>query len=289
MLDRRFWICAFVAMLGFAATPQRYRSTGMVLSVDVPHKTVLVSHERIEGFMDAMAMPFHVDDPRILDELKPGEKIEFTLVVNETSSYIANVQVRGYENLERDPVQAQRLKMLDEAMHAESTTDIQPGQAVPDFSLVDQNQRTIALSGLRGKVVAITFIYTRCPLPDYCFRLSTNFSRVQKRFHDRVGKDLVLLSVTFDPAHDTPEVLAKSAHLWKADVDGWHFLTGDVATVKHVCGMFGMNFWPDEGLLTHSLHTVVLNRQGKLVTNIEGNQFTAIQLGDLIQATLAHE
>jgi len=282
-------MCAFVLIAGLAAPAQRYHATGMVLGVDVPHKTVLVSHERIEGFMDAMTMPFHVDDPRILDGLKPGQKIEFTLVVNETSSYIANVQVRGYENLERDPVQAQRLKMLDEAMHAKSTPDIQPGHVVPDFSLVDQERHTITLSELRGKVVGITFIYTRCPLPDYCFRLSTNFSRMQKRFHDRMGKDLVLLSVTFDPAHDTPEVLAKYADLWKANVEGWHFLTGDVAAVKHVCGLFGMNFWPDEGLLTHSLHTVVIDRQGKLITNIEGNQFTAIQLGDLIQETLAHE
>ncbi len=239
--------------------------------------------------MDAMTMPFRVNNPRILETLKPGQKIDFTLVVDDTSSYISNVQVQRYENLERDPVQAQRLRLLDEAMHAKSSTSVEPGQAVPDFSLIDQNRSTIKLSQFRGKVVGITFIYTRCPLPDYCFRLSNNFSRVQKRFQERMGKDLVLLSITFDPAHDTPEILARYADNWKAEAEGWHFLTGDVAAVKHVCGMFGMNFWPDEGLLTHSLHTVVIDRQGKLVTNIEGNQFTAVQLGDLIQATLARE
>ena len=102
-----------------------------------------------------------------------------------------------------------------------------------------------------GKVVAITFIYTRCPLPDYCMRLSNNFARLQKRFNTRMGRDLVLLSITFDPDHDSPDVLAKYAETWKANVDGWRFLTGTLSNVKQVCGMFGMNFWPDEGLLPH--------------------------------------
>jgi len=138
-------------------------------------------------------------------------------------------------------------------------------------------------------VVAITFIYTRCPLPDYCFRLSNNFRRLQKRFDKRLGRDLVLLSVTFDPANDTPAVLARYAEVFKADGDGWRFLTGPPPDVQRVCAMFGMNFWPDEGTLTHSLHTVIVGRSGQLVTNIEGNQFTADQLGDLVEATLADE
>jgi protein SCO1/2 len=83
-------------------------------------------------------------------------------------------------------------------------------------------------------------------------------------------------------------VLAKYAETWKANVDGWRFLTGTLSNVKQVCGMFGMNFWPDEGLLTHSLHTAIVDREGKLVANIEGNQFTAVQLGDLVEVTLTH-
>src|SRR5271155_4851992 len=137
------------------------------------------------------------------------------------------------------------------------------GQTTLDFSLVDQMNHSVTLSEFRGKVVAITFIYTRCPLPDYCLRLSNNFARLQKRFNDRMGHDLVLLSITFDPDHDHPDVLMKYAEMWKADIRGWHFLTGSLSAVKQVCGMFGMNFWPDEGLLTHSLRTAVVDRQGK--------------------------
>lgn len=273
-----------------ARSIQRYEVTGLVLTVDIAHRTVLVSHDPIPGFMDAMTMPYRVDNPRVLDTLKAGEKIEFTLVVGKTSSYITNVHVREYDSWERDPAQNRRLALLDEAMRSKagSASTLSIGQTVSDFSLVDQTNRSVTLSEFRGKVVAITFIYTRCPLPDYCVRLSNNFAQLQKRFNTRMGRDLVLLSITFDPDHDSPDVLAKYAETWKANVDGWRFLTGTLSNVKQVCGMFGMNFWPDEGLLTHSLHTAIVDREGKLVANIEGNQFTAVQLGDLVEVTLTH-
>jgi protein SCO1 len=192
--------------------------------------------------------------------------------------------------VERDPAQVRRLELLDEAMRskADSPSKLTSGQTVPDFSLIDQNNRSVTLSEFHGKVVAITFIYTRCPLPDYCIRLSNNFARLQKRFNDRMSRDLVLLSITFDPEYDQPGVLAKYAATWKANVEGWHFLTGELSKVKQVCGMFGVNFWRDEGLMTHSLHTVIVDRERRLVANIEGNQFTPAQLGDLVQATLTH-
>jgi protein SCO1/2 len=210
-------------------------------------------------------------------------------VVGKSSSYITDVRVRQYQSQERDPAQARRLALLDEAMRPEAgrPPTLSIGQTTPDFSLLDQENHPVALSQFRGKVVAITFIYTRCPLPDYCLRLSSNFARLQKRFSDRMGRDLVLLSITFDPDHDQPDVLAKYAETFQANVEGWHFLTGPLMEVKRVCGLFGIDFWPDEGLLTHSLHTVVLDREGKLAANMEGNQFSALQLGDLVQATLS--
>jgi protein SCO1/2 len=264
---------------------QRYQATGLVTAVDAPHQAVVVSHDAIPGYMEAMAMPYKVRDEKVLAELKPGMKIEFTLVVGRSSSYIADVHVRQYDSQERDPDQARRLALLDSAMHPDSAK-IKIGEAVPDFALVDQNNRPVTLSQFGGKVVAITFIYTRCPLPDYCLRMSNNFGRLQKRFEERLGRDLILLSLTFDPEHDQPEVLAKYAGTWKADAEGWRFLTGPLGTVKQVSALFGMNFWPDEGLMTHSLHTVIIDRRGKMVANIEGNQFTAAQLGDLVESTM---
>jgi protein SCO1 len=281
-----------LASLLFAAVParsaQRFEATGLVLRVDPEHQTLLVSHEAIPGYMEAMIMPWRVREHKELDNLRPGEMIRFTLVVTKTSSYLANIRERPYESMERDPDENRRLRMLDAAMQAGlgSPGTLGNGQPVPDFTLIDQNNNQVSLSQFRGKVVALTFIYTRCPLPDYCLRLTNNFGRLQKRFAARTGKDLVLLSISFDPDHDQPDVLAHYANVWKANAAGWHFLTGPLSSVKQVCGLFGMNFWPDEGLLTHSLHTVIIGRDGRLVANLEGNQFSAEQLGDLVETTM---
>ena len=160
------------------------------------------------------------------------------------------------------------------------------GESVPDFRLIDQKRRPVALAGLRGKVVAINFVYTSCALPNFCLRIANNFGVLQKRFQAQLGRDLVLLTVTFDPVHDTPEALAQYASRWDADPALWHFLTGPVRDVQRVCHLFGVDFFPDEGLMNHSLHTAIIDRQGKLVANIEGNQFTADQLGDLMESVL---
>jgi protein SCO1 len=150
------------------------------------------------------------------------------------------------------------------------------GASVPDFS-----------QQFRGKVVAITFVYTRCPLPDYCLRLTNNFGKLQKRFQERMNKVLVLLSISFDPDHGTPEVLMKYAASTNSVAEGWHFLTGPNAAIREICNEFGMDFWSDEGLFTHSLHTVLIDRDGKLIVNVEGNQFSASQVGDLIESMRA--
>jgi protein SCO1/2 len=235
--------------------------------------------------MDSMVMPFRLRETKLLEGLQAGMKVEFTLVVDGGSSYVEDVRVRAFESAERDPLQARRLQLLESVLAPSAVKAVAAGQPVPEFTLTDQNQRPVSLSQFAGKVVAITFIYTRCPLPDYCFRLSNNLGRLQKRFADRLGRDLVLLSVTMDPQNDSPEVLARYAGIWKAN-PGWHFLTGSLSDVKRVCGLFGVNSWPDEGFLTHSLHTAIIDRHGKLGANIEGNQFTAEQLGDLVDIQL---
>ncbi len=109
---------------------------------------------------------------------------------------------------------------------------------------------------------------------------------MQKRWRS-VGARSILLTITFDPVRDTPEVMAKHAHIWNVDLKVWHFLTGPASDVQKVCGMFGVAAWQDEGILTHSLHTVVIDRSAKLAANIEGNSYTAKQLGDLVEASSA--
>jgi len=163
---------------------------------------------------------------------------------------------------------------------------VKPGQAVPDFTLTDQFAKPITLTQLRGRVVAVTFIYSRCPLPDYCPRMVANFAEVKNRFRERLDKDLTLLTVTFDPKYDTPEVLRTFAQRYAANVPGWHFLSGTPTAIAAVCASFGIEYWPDQGLITHTLQTAVIDREGRLRASVEGRGYSARQIADLVGSIL---
>jgi protein SCO1/2 len=261
---------------------------GMVMKVAPSHRSFIVSHDSVPGAMDAMMMSFDVRDPMDLAGVKPGMIVTFTLVVEKEGAYAEHVRIQPYEAVEQDPLAAQRLKLLKQLTGATGSAvrPVAVGQPVPDFTLIDQARHPVTLSAFRGKVVAVTFIYTSCALPQFCFRLANHFGVVQRRFKDRLGRDLILLTVTFDPARDGPDQLAEYATQWNASPETWHFLTGPVPDVKRVCGLFGVDFFPDEGLMNHSSHTALIDRHGRLASNIEGNAFTANQLADLVAILL---
>jgi protein SCO1/2 len=277
------WLCASAGSIWAA---QRYPVTALVLKVDPAHRTFVASCTAIPGYMEAMVMPIPVHDGKALDGLKPSTLVDFTLVVTNDDAYAEDLRVHHYQSMELEPLAVQRLQLLAGVGQDPAGGELALGTPVPDFTLTDQTGRSVSLAQLTGKVLVTSFIYTSCPLPNYCFRLSNNLGRLQKRFTDRMGRDLVLLSVSIDPVHDTPEVLAKYAATWKADAKSWHFLTGPEPEVRKICRRFGVNFWPDEGALTHSLHTIVIDRHGKLAANFEGNEYTAGQLGDFVETVL---
>jgi protein SCO1/2 len=256
--------------------------------------------------MPAMTMPFEVRNARELSGVTSGAIVAFTLVLDKEAPatggrraggpgpraadatapgpFIEGLRVVRYESVEQDPVTARRLRLLRD-ITLPSAPPLAIGQTVPDFTLVDQTRARVALSQFRGRVVALNFVYTSCVLPQFCYRLANHFSVVQRRFEARMGRDLVLFTVTFDPARDTPERMAEYAQQWKANPAVWRFLTGDAAAIARVGQMFGLDAFPDEGPISHSTRTVVIDRAGALAASIEGNQYTAAQLGDLIQAS----
>jgi protein SCO1/2 len=264
---------------------RRYSVRGMVLRVDAPARTFFVSHDRIEGLMDAMTMPFEVRDARQLQGVVPGAMVDFVLVISKDAGYATNVRVRRYESAEQDPLTARRLALLRK-MAGRVPPPVAIGQRVPDFTLTDSTRAPATLSSFAGKIVVMNFVYTRCALPQFCLRMSNTFSVVQKRFSHVLGRDVQLLTVTFDPERDTPEVLAAYAQQWNADARGWRFLTGPVAEVRRVCALFGVETSPDEGLMNHMVRTILVGRDGRLLANIEGNAFTPEQLGDLLRSLL---
>lgn len=294
---RRLVLCAWLAMVlvvagaasASAQATKQYPVTGMVVSVNPASRTFTASIQAIPNFMAAMTMPFEVRSGAELTGLAPGVVVNFTLVVGTSDSYAERIRVVQYANTEQDPFSANRLTLLRDLAagdRGQPTEVVARGAVVPDFTLVDQRGRRVSLSATRGKVVVANFIYTTCALPNFCLRLANNFGVLQTRFASRLGRDLVLLTITFDPTHDTPEVMARYASQWNANPDTWKFLTGPPADVERACRLFGVHAFFTDGLIDHSLHTVIIDRAGTLVSNIEGNQFTAAQLGDVVQATL---
>jgi protein SCO1/2 len=246
-----------------------------------------VSCDEISDYMSAMDMSFQLLSLKDAKLLKPGTKIEFTIVENGNSLYAENIRAETSAVFESDPMAADGLSALHKALDpASADKEVMMGKPVPDFVLTDQVGKQVRLSQFQGKVVALTFGYSRCPNPNYCYRLSNNLALVQKQLHGQAGSNLVLLTIAIDPEHDRGNELAKYAAAFHADPEVWHFLTGPVPEIHRVAAMFGMNFWSNEGLITHTLHTVVLDRKGQLAVNLEGNQFTSRQLADLVQSVM---
>jgi protein SCO1 len=289
-MKRIIHFIALALLLG-ASSPaaQHFEARGLILKVDKSHHSLVISCEKIPQYMDAMVMSFAVRDPKELEGLTDGTMVDFILIVTDSSSYIEKIQVHHYEGVEQDPLTARRLKMMVGMTDSSpAAQELQTGDAVPDFRLIDQNRRDVTLAQFSGKVVVLTFTYTHCALPNFCFRISNNFRQLQKRFTDQMGRQLILLTITFDPLHDTPEVLAQYTKTWNANPDSWRALTGDPSAIAALAAEFGMSYWADEGLMNHSLHTVVIGCNGKLVANLEGNEYTASELGDLVATLLTH-
>jgi protein SCO1/2 len=255
-----FEIFLLASLFTPAARAKSVQVDGIVLAVDSVARTMLVSHRPVAGFMGGMAMPFRVEDASELEGLYPGVRVGFELVILKDRSFARHIRRSGEADAVIPPPK-EKLKV---------------GKLIPDFRLIDEQGKIVSSADLRGKVVALNFIYTRCPLPDVCPRLSAAFALLQKRLQSR---DVVLLSITVDPDYDTPSVLAEYARRWGAVSPRWRFLTGDVAPVA---ALFGEVYWSDEGSIGHNSTTSVIDRDGRLAASVEGSSWRADQLERLI-------
>ena len=277
-----------VASHVFAA--EQHSLQGMLLKVDREHGVIEVSCNAVPGYMEAMVMEFVVRKPAELRTIEPGSTVSFNMVEERHQVYAEHLQPVAGESPEAEPAEAARLTYLHRVLSpAVAARMVSVGGLVPDFTLTDQTHTPTRLEYFKGKVVVLSFTYSRCPNPNYCFRLSNNLSILSKRFRDSMGRDLMLMTIVIDPDNDRGRALQRYADIWKADPRGWRFLTGSLPEVSSVAELFGMSFWSDEGFLTHPFHTVVIDRSGHLAANVEGNQFAATQLGDLVQTVMQRE
>lgn len=241
---------------------------GEVLRVKADRTEITIKHGDIKGFMEAMTMPFPVKNPDLLKGLAVGDLVKATLVVTDEESFLSTIEKTGSLPPERRSAGQPVLPDV-----------IQPGAMVPDATFTDQSGQLLRISDYRGQYLLFTFIYTRCPLPDYCPRMSRYFAAVQRVLVQRpaLRKDVRLLSVSFDPDFDSPQTLRAYAASVGADATIWRFATAPRREIDAFGASLGLSVTREGAsgqTITHNLRTALVDRQGVLVKTYSGNDWS---------------
>lgn len=266
-----FTCCVAIFLTSTACSRAReYELHGQVLRVDRARQEITIKHEDIRGFMPGMTMPFRVRDASLLDRCEPGDLVTARLVVEDATGYLSSIERTGHA-------------ALTEAPPRPPMDILNPGDAVPDVQVIDETGAPRRLSDWRGKALAVTFIYTRCPLPDFCPRMDQYFKSVQSSVLADAGlRDRVaLLSISFDPAFDTPAILRAHARRAGADARVWHFATGQQDAIDAFASRFGVSVIREPSTpsdITHNLRTAVIGPDGRLQTILNGTEWTPADL-----------
>jgi len=236
---------------------KRFHLVGKIVSIDAANNSLTIDHQAIPGFMDAMTMAYTVRSAQALTGLGTGDEITADVVVPDVgSAYVENIMVtKKGSGSAPGPTGAQH--------------EPQPGERVPDFAFVNQDGKRIHLSSFRGDALLVTFIYTLCPYPEYCPLVSKNFARVYaaSRASAPTPSGVRLLSVSFDPEHDTPAVLKRYAETFRKTAGGpvfdrWEFAAAPRNELKEVADFFGLYFSGTGDQIVHSMSTTVISPDG---------------------------
>jgi protein SCO1 len=261
-----------------AEPARRFILQGQVLAVHPERRQITIRHGDIVGFMPAMTMSFDVTAPALLEGQAAGDLVTATLEVRDSLGRLTSITRTGSAPL---PEGANELAML------QGVLDI--GDPLPDAAFIDQQDRRRSLAEWRGRQTLVTFIYTRCPLPTFCPLMDQNFATIQRSVaEDPVLRGQVqLVSISFDPDHDTPAVLAAHAARLRADPQVWTFLTGDRVTVDRIAGRFGVGVLRGDTAadeIQHSLRTLLVGVDGRIKKVYSGSDWTTARvLADLRQ------
>jgi protein SCO1/2 len=246
---------------------KRYPLKGQILAVIPDRQELTISHADIPGFMPAMTMTYPVASAALMEGRTPGELITATLEVSDAQGRLTTIAHEGTAPL---PEGTNAVAMA-QGILAE-------GDEVPDAALIDAQNRRRSFSDWKGRVTLVTFIYTSCPLPTFCPLMDQNFATIQRAMSEdpALKGQVQLVSVSFDPEHDTPAVLAAHAARLKADPAVWTFLTGDAITVNRFVAKFGVGLVASDtaGQIVHNLRTAIIGRDGRVVKFYTGSDWT---------------
>jgi protein SCO1/2 len=256
-----------------------FDARGVVRQIANDRRKATIQHEAIVGYMSAMTMDFNVKDTNELNGISPSDEITFKLDIGENESWIEGVHFVSH--------QIENVTNNTFVFHVPSA-ELKTGDLLPDCEFTDENGNTVHLSDFRGKAVAFTFFYSRCPLPDYCVRMSKNFSETRQLLLATANApaNWQLLSISFDPEFDSPQMLSNYADFYRgADTNRWLYAAAPTNTLAHLAPQLDLMVMREDGnIMSHNLRTVVLDPQGKIFRQLDGNQWTPQQLADAILA-----
>ncbi|HWI17771.1 MAG TPA: SCO family protein [Vicinamibacterales bacterium] len=258
-----------------------YELKGQILVVKPETNEVLVKHEDIKGFMPAMTMPYTVKDTALLKDRVPGDLITATLHVASDGPYLSNINKTGTAPLPDDA--------RSDIPPAANVHLLKAGDPLPATPLVDQG-RSITFADFKGSALAVTFIYTRCPLANFCPLLDRRFAEVQKiaASDPALAGKVRLLSISFDPAFDTDASLKAHAEKLGADPNVWRFATAEQAVVDRLAAEFGINVIREkDGTITHNLRTAIVDPSGRVTSILDNNAWSAGELAAGLKNALA--
>jgi protein SCO1 len=261
---------------------KRYPFTGRIISINAQAQSAIIDGDLVQGFMEPMVMTYRIKPASVLAQLSPGDSISAEVVVVEHDPRDENADSDYWlENLKVTAHASQPPAAGPKAFHVPSA-----GEPVPDFTFTNQDGKHISLHQFRGKVLMVTFIYTRCPFPDFCPRMSSNFAEIYKQLgSDSSWADTQLLSVSFDPEHDRPKVLRdygfSVAHTHNAALfRHWEFAAPKADDLPRLADFFALTVKPEGGMITHNLSTALIGPDGKIVKWYHGGDW---QVSDLIK------
>ncbi len=253
---------------------KHYLVKGKVTGVDTVAGKVTIAHGDISNYMPAMTMAFPVPDATQIATVEPGDQVEADLVVGHNTSYLQSIDVTQHAS-------------GDHASAASSSAHYpQAGEQAHDFHLVTEDGKPITLASYKGEPLLVTFIYSRCPLPQFCPLLNVKFAEMAHALHDHEDEypAAQLLSVSIDPEHDTVPVLKEfSKHFDAIQCGNWNFATGTPRQVRDFASNMGLDYWQDSGQVVHSVVTVLIDKSSKIVKIWNGNDWTTEEVLNAIK------
>jgi protein SCO1/2 len=272
------FVLSTLAALGAEPAARTFPARGVILELKPDTSQLVIQHEAITGYMDAMTMPFNLQDPAPLSELKRGDRVTFQLHVTEDKSWVDHFQKIGTVSLPENKTDSKPVE----------TSAPRPNKSLLDYKFTNELGQAVSFNDFRGQAIAITFFYTRCPVPEYCPRLSMNFKEASQKLRAMTNAptNWHFISVSFDPRDDTPEVLQSYGQRYNYDPAHWSFFTGPEDKIAELARDSGIKTEPAAATINHNFRTLIIDPQGHLqmIFPVSGNLSDQI-VSEILKAT----